>query len=166
MSSRIFGSESLEGARGGKEGKGSAVTKSVINGNDLGVAHAAEVGAAEPQATISEDILENDRYASIMLDQGFATVSKDTMTRGNVGILLVQYAAQEFGTMGYGTKDKIKKMTKRAIEGLSDLSPSDQFGSFTITKSKIRGNPKGASLNESVFTNNPSKLQIVLSHDH
>jgi hypothetical protein len=57
-------------------------------------------------------------------------------------------------------------MTKRGIEGLSDVSPSDQFGSFTITKSKLRSNPKGASLNESVFTNNPSKLHIILGHDH
>jgi hypothetical protein len=145
-----------------EQAKGSSVTKSTINGNDLGVSHIAESGAEEAQASISEDTLENDRYASVMLGQGFATVNSDKMTGGSVGILLLQFASQAFGPNGTGTNDTIRKMTKHAVEGVSDLSPSDKFGSFLITHSRISGNPPGASKKESVFTNNPEKLQILL----
>jgi hypothetical protein len=49
-------------------------------------------------------------------------------------------------------------MTKYAVEGCSEVNPADQFGSFTITKSKISGNP--GSVSGSVFTNNSPKLPI------
>jgi hypothetical protein len=52
-------------------------------------------------------------------------------------------------------------MSVHAVEGLSDLQPADQFGSFKITLSQISNNPTGASVSESVFTNNPSKLPII-----
>jgi hypothetical protein len=149
-----------------EQAKGSSVTKSVINNNDLGVSHIAASGAAEAQAAISEDTLEGDRYASVMLGQGFATVNNSTMIGGSVGILVLQFAGQAFGPMGTGTTDVIKKMTKHAVEGLSDLSPSDHAGSFLITHSKIKGNPPGASTKESVFTNNPEKLPILLRAPH
>jgi hypothetical protein len=152
-----------------KEGEGSSVAKSHINENDLGVSHIAASETTKPQASITSDVMEGDRYAAVMLGQGFATVGKDEMLNGAVGILLLQYWAppsqewppsQEFGPRGTGQEDKISGMTKYAIEGLSDNSTNDQFGSFTITKSQISGNP-GPTPKESVFSNNPGKLKIV-----
>jgi hypothetical protein len=74
----------------------------------------------------------------------------------------LQFAGQEFGPRGTGSEDTITGMSKYAIEGLSDNQATDQFGSFTISKSKITGNPPFATVEESVFTNSPEKLKIFL----
>ncbi len=151
-----------------KEGRGSWVKSSHIDENDLGVSHIAQSETTKPQAKITNDVMEGDRYAAVMLGQGYAIVSKDQMLNGAVGILLLQYWApptqewppsQEFGPRGNGSEDMISGMTKHAIEGLSDENPNDQFGSFKIARSAISGNP--GTLEESVFTNNPSKLRII-----
>lgn len=153
-----------------KEGQGSSVAKSHIDENDLGISHIAESEGSKPQATITSDVMENDRYAGVMLGQGYAVVNKDEIRKGAVGVLLLQYwdtlewpPAQEFGPRGKGIEDTIAEMSKHAVEGLSDNSPNDQFGVFTIAKSAISGNP--GSVEESVSTNNPSKLKITTSDD-
>lgn len=152
-----------------EEGAGSSVEKSTIDGNDLGVSHIAQSETTTPQVKITGDTFESDRYASVMLGQGYAIIDKDTMNAGAVGILLLQYEgalewppAQRFGPRGKGSEDTITGMTKYAIEGLSDLSSNDQFGSFTITSSRISGNPV-PTVSGSVHTNNPEKLEIVTS---
>jgi hypothetical protein len=143
------------------EAPGSSVATSTVNENDLGVSHISASETNKPQVTVSSSTLVKDRYAAVMLGQGFAAVNKDTMEEGSVGVLLLQYTGQEFGPRGTGTGDKILKMSQFAIEGLSDLNPSDQFGSFTISKSEISGNP-GVTPATSVSTNNPEKLKIFL----
>ena len=157
-----------------ESGSGSSVNKAKLVKNDIGVYHSSETETTSPQATInSNEFLEN-RYESVVLDQGYALVNKNTITGpGNVGIQLIQYdnpAAEEvqaFGPKGKGTEDTITKMSGYAVEGHSDNEPGDQFGSFTITNSAISGNPPGASVSESVFSNNPSKLKIITtSTDH
>jgi hypothetical protein len=148
-----------------EQAKGSSVTKSTINENDIGVYHFAATEVNQPQATITSNLMENDRYETVLLDQGYAQVSKNTLTNGKVGIQLLQYAGAEpqaFGPRGTGVEDTITGMSRYAIEGLSDNQPADQFGSFTISKSKISGNPPSATVAESVFTNNPEKLKIFL----
>jgi nitrous oxidase accessory protein NosD len=152
-----------------EEAKGSSVTKSTIAHNDIGVYHLAAEETTKPQAAITGNSLLEDRDEGVTLDQGFATVNENTITGpGNVGIQLLQYHFEEngetfqpFGPRGTGNKDTISNMSKWAIQGLSDLNPADEFGSFTVTNSAISGNP-GLTPAESVTTNNPSKLQIVL----
>jgi hypothetical protein len=95
-----------------------------------------------------------------VLDQGVGTVNKNTINGGNVGIQLIQYAGQAFGPKGTGSGDTITGAKQFAVEGLSDKLPADEFGTFTITKSKISGNP-GPTPAESVYTNNPKRLQII-----
>ena len=155
-----------------KEGAGSNVTKSHIKENDLGVSHIAEEETTTPQASIKEDVLEGNRYAGVMLGQGYAGVGKDIISGGAVGILLLQYVTPleqewptnpEFGPRGTGNEDTISGTSKHAIEGVSDKNPYDQFGSFTSTNSKISGNP--GTVAESVYTNNPKKLKIITSGD-
>jgi hypothetical protein len=156
-----------------KEGKGSYVNTSTISTNDIGVEHLAEIEPTKPVAAITSDKLKGNRFWSVALDQGYATVNKDTIEGPSlVGIQLVQYgtehngvgtatSGQEFGPRGTGTEDTITGMTEWAIEGFSDNQPADEPGSFTISNSKISGNPGGTPAT-SVHTNNPSKLQITL----
>jgi hypothetical protein len=156
-----------------KEGSGSYVKSSTIATNDIGVYHLAETEPTKPVATISSDTLKGNRFWSVALDQGYATVNKDTIEGPSlVGIQLVQYgtehnglgtttSGQEFGPRGTGTEDTIVNMTDWAIEGFSDLQAADENGSFVISNSKISNNPGGTPAT-SVHTNNPSKLQIVL----
>lgn len=146
-----------------EEAKGSFVTKSKIAENDIGVYHLAQTEVNAPAASITANTLEGDRYESVVLDQGYALVNKDEMSKGNIGIQLIQYAGQAFGPRGTGSEDTVKEMSGFAVEGSSDNEPSDQFGSFTITKSKISGNPPAATVAGSVFTNNPTKLKIFVT---
>lgn len=139
---------------------GSSVTKSSIDENDIGVYH-IDLSGSEPaasQASVTGNTMTKDRYAAVALDQGWATVNANTMTEGAVGIQLLQYAGQAYGPKGTGSGDTVEKMTKYAVEGLSDNEPSDQFGTFTITRSKISGNP--GTVSESVFSNNVAKLKL------
>lgn len=153
-------------------GVGSSVSTSTIANNDIGVYHLAKVEPTKPVTAITSDKLTANRFWAVALDQGYATVNKDTIEGpGLAGIQLVQYGTehqftetgkgQEFGPRGTGTEDTIANMTDWAIEGLSDNEPADEAGTFTITKSKISGNP-GGTPESSVHTNNPSKLHIVL----
>ena len=74
-------------------------------------------------------------------------------------MLAPQYAGQEFGPKGTGSEDTITEMSKYSIEGLSDGSASDQFGSFGSQKSSISGS--FGSVGAAVHTNNVSKLPII-----
>jgi hypothetical protein len=144
-----------------EEAKGSTVSKSVINENDIGFYNYSVTEENKPQATITGNTMENDRFEGVELDQGFAAVNKNVIRKGNVGIQMIQYGSQTLGPRGTGTEDTIEAMKVFAIEGLSDSQPTDQFGSFTISNSKISGNP-GATPATSVSTNNPAKLKIFL----
>ena len=127
-----------------KESKGS-VTKSTINKNDIGVYHLGECCVTTPQASITSNTLEEDRFWGVVLDQGVAAVSKNKIignNAANVGIQLIQYVGQENGAQGKGSEDEITGMTKCGVEGFSDNNPSDQVGSLTLTatKAKFSGN--------------------------
>jgi Right handed beta helix region len=143
-----------------EEAKGTSVTTSNINENDLGVYHYAAIEPTTPMATVSSNKMDNNRDEGVVLDQGYAVVNKNEIAGGNVGIQLIQYEGQAFGPKGKGSGDTITG-TKWAVEGLSDEKPGDEFGKFTIANSKISGNPGGTPAT-SVRTNNPSKLEIVL----
>jgi nitrous oxidase accessory protein NosD len=145
-------------------GSGSSVAKANLSKNDIGVYHSSKEETTKPQVGINSNTLSENRYEGVVLDQGYAVVNKNTITGpANVGIMLLQYAGgepQAFGPRGKGSEDTISGMTVHAVEGLSDNEPGDQFGSFTITKSAISGNP-APTVAGSVFTNNPEKLKII-----
>jgi hypothetical protein len=145
-----------------EQAPGSSVSTSNISENDLGVSHISGTETNKPQTSALSDTFVKDRYAAVMVGQGYLAVNKSKMEEGSVGILVLQFAGQKFGPRGTGSEDTITGMSKYAIEGLSDNQAADQFGSFTISKSKISGNPPLATVQESVFTNNPEKLKIFL----
>jgi hypothetical protein len=148
---------------------GSSVTKSTIDGNDIGVysESSSETEPTEPtssQVLVSGNTLENDRYESVLVSTGWTTVDKNTIHGGNVGIQLLQYAGQPYGPKGTGTKDTISGMSKWAVQGYSDNQPSDAFGQFTVSNSKVSGNP-APTVAGSVTSNNPPKLKIFTEND-
>src|SRR5207247_4179585 len=101
----------------------------------------------KPQVAITSNTLVENRYEGVVLDAGYTTVNKDTITGpANLGIALLQYEGQPFGPRGTGSEDVIEGMTTHAMEGVSDKAAGDQFGSFKIIKSKISNNPTGANV--------------------
>jgi len=137
------------------------ITDSTVDENDVGVEAFDSTGAIP---FIDADKLVSDRYESVLISEGAATVNSDTMTDANVGIELLQFGSQSVAPSGTGTTDKIEHMAKWAVFGRSDNSPEDKFGAFTITKSKISGSPGPRPL-ESVESENPTKLKIFAEGD-
>jgi nitrous oxidase accessory protein NosD len=149
-------------------GAGSSVSKSNIFGNDVGV-EAFDTPTTGP--TVSSDTLENNRWESVQISQGSATVDSDVMAHSNVGIQLLQFAegaygepGQTYGSSGTATHDTIEKMNDWAVLGHSDKNAADLFGEFSISKSKISGNP-GVRPLESVESENPTELRIYAEKD-
>ena len=148
---------------------GSSVTKSTLSGNDIGVytestEETEPIEPVAPQLTVSSNKLESDRYEGVLISTGWTTVDQNTIANGNVGIQLLQYAGQPYGPKGTGRKDTITGMSQWAVQGYSDNEPEDAFGQFTITSSKISGNP-GPTVAESVNSNNVAKLEILTEKD-
>ncbi len=143
----------LYGAAGGTK-----VSKSTISNNDIGVYYESDSPTApsSPKASITSDSLLNDRYESVLLSQGFATVNSNLINGGNVAIQLLQYNGQLYGPKGTGKGDQIENMADWAIQGYSDENPADFPGSFSITASHISGNPAGASVSNSITSNAPN----------
>jgi hypothetical protein len=147
---------------------GSSVSKSTISDSDVGVysADASPTAPTSSQLAITSDKLTADRYESVLLDQGWATVNSDEIEGGNVGIQLIQYAGQSYGAKGTGSNDTISGMADWAVQGLSDGKVGeDRAGSFAILKSHISGNPPGASVSNSVTSNSPSLAITTASND-
>jgi hypothetical protein len=144
----------------------SSIAKSTLYLNDVG-AEAFDSSAADP--AIRADRFEGNRWESVQLSQGSATVDNDVMRESNVGIQLLQYAEGPFGAQAYGVTgtavhDTIEHMKDWAVLGRSDKNPADLPGELSITVSKISGNPGPRPL-ESVESENPTKLKIFAEKD-
>ena len=136
---------------------GSTVTHSSISDSDIGVYSydASATAPTTPNATVSNDTLSNDRYEAMALDQGFTNVTSDTISGGNVGIQLFQYAGQSYGVKAVVKNVKISGMAVAAAQVYSDDAVSGDFaGTLSISKSKISGNP--GSITSSVLDNSPA----------
>jgi hypothetical protein len=147
---------------------GTSVTHSSISGSDIGVysLDMAATAPATPNATVSNDTLNGDRFEAVVLDQGTTVVSDNTISGGNVGIQVLQYAGQAYGVKGIATDDKISGMTVAAVQVSSDdAANGDIAGSISISKSKISGNP--GSLAGSISDNSPSYARYIetIKHD-
>jgi hypothetical protein len=148
---------------------GSSVSKSHINGNDVGVYTESETETeptepAAPQIVVKQNTLESDRYESILVSQGWASLTKNKLIGGNVGIQLLQTGSETYGPKATALKDKISGMSVWAVQGRSDNEPSDPFGSITIAKSHLSENP-GPTVAESVESDNVAKLKVITSKD-
>ncbi len=139
---------------------GSSVRDSTISDNDAGVYYLANPSAKAPkhsQVLISDDKITRNRYQGVQLDQGRATVSHCTISSGNVGIQVLQYNGQTFGSHSVATHDTIKLVSVASVQVLSDRSATgDLPGTFTLTYSDFAG---GA------IRDNSKNLPIIRSHN-
>jgi hypothetical protein len=150
-------------------GAGSGITTSKLAGNDVGV-EAFDPASAGP--SISHDRLASNRWASVEISAGAAKVDRDVMRESLVGIELLQFVyvptegpSQAYVGSGTAVHDTIEKMSNWAVLGRSDKSAEDVPGEFSITKSKVAGNP-GPRVLESVESENPTSLKIFAERDH
>jgi len=136
---------------------GSSVTSSTIKGNDLGVYNVEDTRTAPAASVvmINGDTLRNNRDESVYLDQGWATVDHDVIhAASTVGIELVQYNGQAYGTKGVALHDTISGMSVAAVQINSDRSASDKRGSLVLEHSNI-------SSNASPFLNNSLNFSVT-----
>lgn len=122
---------------------GSSVTSSTIKGNDLGVYNVEDTATAPTASAvaINDNTLRSNRDESVYLDQGWATVDHDVIHGAStVGIELVQYSGQAYGTKGVALHDTISGMSVAAVQIASDRSPSDKRGSLVLEHSNISSN--------------------------
>jgi hypothetical protein len=149
---------------------GSSIKTSHIDENDAGI-ETEDTTETEPsvsQVHVTKDEIARNRYEGVLLNQGWATVSDDEISDSKVGIEAIQIGegpfAQLYGPKATAAKDTIAGMSEWAVAGDSDNAPGDKPGSITISNSAISGNP-GATVAESVHTNNEAELPIVTKKD-
>jgi hypothetical protein len=119
-------------------GAGTSLTKSTLTGNDLGVYYLS-LAASEPtspEVSISGNTFSSNRYEGVQLDQGKASVTKNTVQgSGEAGIEVIQYDGQSFAPASTASKNKISGQ-QVGVEVLSDNSSTgDLPGSFDISHS-------------------------------
>jgi hypothetical protein len=137
--------------------KGSSVSGSTIQENDLGVYYASGEATvpASPEVTISKDVLTSNRYEGVDLEEGKASMSTDTINgSGRVGIDLFQYEGQTSASESSATKIKISGQAEAAIKVESDKKAGDIAGKFVITKSTESGNG-------SVLINESNNFEVI-----
>ncbi|MGA2007337.1 MAG: hypothetical protein ABSH27_07220 [Solirubrobacteraceae bacterium] len=143
---------------------GSSVTASKIDNNDEGVYNEEDSPRAPalPVVSINGDTLSN-RYEGVVLDQGWAAITGDSISGGNVGIGVLQYSSltfppdfgQTYAANGTATLDVIRGAAVAAVQVESDDAPTGDYrGALTVILSDLRGNAARVvnnSLNYSVF---------------
>jgi hypothetical protein len=128
------------------------ITGNVVSGNDIGVYNFEDPVPSTAAASISGNSLAN-RYENVELDQGFATVSNNTMTGGEAGIQLILYSTQDGPVRGTAINDTISGASDGAVQVLSDNDPGDGTPQFAITSSDLSGSSVGVDNEGSVPIN-------------
>lgn len=139
---------------------GSTVTDSTISNNDIGIYYLANPSGSAPahsQLLITGDKVTSNRYEGIVFDQGRATVTDSTISAGRVGIEVLQYNGQTFGSNATASHDTIKQMSWATVQVLSDrAAKGDKKGTFTISNSVLTGAP---------VRDNAKNLPVIRNHD-
>jgi hypothetical protein len=123
--------------------RGTEVANSTMSYNDMGAYYSADpqgAAAKKPQVTFTKDNFVDNRYEGVTLDQGSASLTGSSFSRGDVGIEVLQYAGtngQTFGSFSTATGDTFSDISNATVDVLSDRLPGDKAGTFTITHSQI-----------------------------
>jgi hypothetical protein len=137
---------------------GSSVSSSTLDENDIGAYFdsTSEHISASPEATFTKDVLTSNRYEGLVLEQGKALLSRDTINgSGDVGIDLVQSKGQTAASESSATHSKVEDQTQAAIKVESDESAEDKPGSFDFTDGTFSGDA-------TVLDNESSNFEVVL----
>lgn len=122
---------------------GSKITGSHIKENDLGVYYASEssVVPEKPEVTVSTDVLTANRYEGVLLEEGKAALTKDTISGpGRVGIDLFQASYQLSPSESSASYTRIEGQSEAAIIVESDKSAKDPPGKFKFLNGTESGN--------------------------
>jgi len=121
--------------------KGTLVTSSLIENNDIGIYYASTSPtlSANAQVGATNNVIKNNRYEGIVFDQGRAKIAGNKITNGNIGIQFLQYSGQLYGDDDAITATIIKGQSVAAIQVLSDQVPGDKPGYDTFTNCSISG---------------------------
>ena len=146
--------------------KGSSVTNSHINENDIGAYQYAEKEENKPWTTINSNVMNKDRYEAVVLDQGYASVNKNEMSNGEVGIQLLQYAMKVVRPLDPGAR--VLTMKSRECQGGRSRDCRTTYrpiSSVALRSPKAKSVvTRGATVPGSVSTNNPTKLKIFTNN--
>ena len=116
---------------------------------------------ATPATRLSATRRTGNRYAGVLLDQGWTSVSGDNITGGNVGIGVLQYNGQAFAADGTAFLDVIRNASIAAVQVESDRAASgDNPGALALSFSQLRGNGARVLNNSSNYTVNLLELLI------
>jgi len=139
---------------------GSSVSRSSLDGNDVGV-YAGAVTPNESTVSITHVTFGADRWEAVQIDGATATVSHDTVSGGNVGLQLLQYSGQPFASKVSAKSDAFSGLSVAAAQIYSDQSAGDLPGWLSISSSKVSGNP--GSITSSVEDNSPAGAAYVVT---
>ena len=122
---------------------GSKVSGSTSSGNDIGAYYASTspTQPTRPELKVSSSHLTGNRYEGAVLEEGDASLTRDTITGpGEVGIDIVQSASQPYADDSTASGCTIEEMSVAAVAITTDNSPGDPSGIFTIKNSSISKN--------------------------
>jgi hypothetical protein len=137
--------------------KGSSVVSTTVKENDLGVYYASGSATvpATPDLTVSKDVLTSNRYEGVLLEEGKAKLTSDTINgSGRVGIDLYQAKYQISASESSATNTSITGQSEAAIKVESDKSNQDIAGKFTFANGTASGNG-------SVLINESNNFQVI-----
>lgn len=122
------------------------VTGSNISDNDIGIYNLA----SGPGVTnvFQANTLAN-RYENVGLDQGSASVTKSTLSGGEVGIMVFEYDGQTTAAQGSASSDTISGASTAAVQLESDNAAGDVPAVFSVTTSDLSGSAAGVLNNSS-----------------
>jgi len=122
---------------------GSKVSGSTIKENDIGAYYASGRSTVQATAefTLSKDVLTSNRDEGVLLEEGKALLSADTINgSGRVGIDLNQFEGQLSASESSATSNKVEGQSESAIKVESDKKAGDIAGKFTFSKGTASGN--------------------------
>jgi len=132
---------------------GSSVSASSVSDNDLGVYYSSGSATepSSPQVKITENHLTDNRYEGVLLEEGKASINRDTISgTGELGIAVFQASFQESASSSSASRTTIEGMSVAAVGVLTE--GTGPAGTFTIKNSSISKNAAEESNASSNFT--------------
>jgi parallel beta-helix repeat protein len=131
-------------------GAGSTVSGNAISANDIGVYNTGT-------STITGNQLTNNRFEGIVLDDGSATVSLNTVQGGNIGVAALSFGGNSGNSAGTLSCNHITLATQAGIELIDDNTADGVVPVVGGTSNSIKGNVAGfvnTTSNNQTFTGN------------
>lgn len=127
----------------------SRVTGSVISDNDMGVYNSESAPTTKPFVSVAYDTLTGNRDAGVELDEGWASVTHDAISGGNIGVAALNASWQTFSPRGTVSGDTISGAGVAAVEVASDATPTNPAVRLSVSKSDLATANAAGVINQS-----------------